>query len=282
MKISSRRMVIRYLLVTGIVSLLLFALAAWVTAANAPQYMQTIAQIFSSWAPTLSVLILFRQLYPNRKLGVFLKSTLSARVNPLVFVLLLVLQAGIFGLALIGRVYISGKGVDSLEFVSLPAALLALVTQMTSGAMGEELGWRGYLLRELRQRHSLFVSALFVGIVWGFWHTPIWFTRGYAGMDLIRYIIFFLVEILSLSIIMSVFYDRYENLVIPMWIHFLVNFPVGLVRIDVNQYLGWMSLGCALFAIVLTFIERERLFLRRSSTPPLRGGSSSTAAQRDI
>lgn len=38
------------------------------------------------------------------------------------------------------------------------------------GPMGEELGWRGYLLPKLLERNSIVVSTILVGWVWGFWH----------------------------------------------------------------------------------------------------------------
>ena len=39
-------------------------------------------------------------------------------------------------------------------------------------AFGEELGWRGYLLKKLKNK-TLFHASLFIGIVWGIWHFPL-------------------------------------------------------------------------------------------------------------
>ena len=39
-------------------------------------------------------------------------------------------------------------------------------------AFGEELGWRGYLLRALQDKRFLLVS-LIIGVVWGLWHFPL-------------------------------------------------------------------------------------------------------------
>jgi membrane protease YdiL (CAAX protease family) len=39
-------------------------------------------------------------------------------------------------------------------------------------AFGEELGWRGYLLKALRNSKFLFIS-LITGTVWGLWHFPL-------------------------------------------------------------------------------------------------------------
>ncbi|MCI0607333.1 CPBP family intramembrane metalloprotease [bacterium] len=37
----------------------------------------------------------------------------------------------------------------------------------------EELGWQGYLLPRLQQRYSAFVCSIMIGIIWTFWHTPL-------------------------------------------------------------------------------------------------------------
>jgi membrane protease YdiL (CAAX protease family) len=39
-------------------------------------------------------------------------------------------------------------------------------------AFGEELGWRGYLLKALQDKRFLLVS-LIIGVVWGVWHFPL-------------------------------------------------------------------------------------------------------------
>lgn len=50
--------------------------------------------------------------------------------------------------------------------------LFAGLTINALAALGEELGWRGFLLTELAPLGFWKLSA-FTGVVWGFWHTPI-------------------------------------------------------------------------------------------------------------
>ncbi|QWU15152.1 CAAX protease self-immunity [Paenibacillus sophorae] len=58
----------------------------------------------------------------------------------------------------------------------------SLVWMLTFG-IGEESGWRGFLLPELHRRHALFTSALIVAAIWMFWHLPaFWFNDNYLGM----------------------------------------------------------------------------------------------------
>jgi len=60
----------------------------------------------------------------------------------------------------------------TLLMLSIAAGLVAGPTINAIAAFGEELGWRGFLLRELR--HMGFWSAsLIVGAIWGVWHAPL-------------------------------------------------------------------------------------------------------------
>ncbi len=88
-------------------------------------------------------------------------------------------------------VWITGLGgVPNPEFVSMlkrkypdasfyQATALFIFTQMTSGvasntwrALGEELGWRGFLVPQLAKLTSFSKTSLIVGGVWAVWHFP--------------------------------------------------------------------------------------------------------------
>ncbi|MEK4047135.1 CPBP family intramembrane glutamic endopeptidase [Paenibacillus sp. FSL H8-0048] len=60
--------------------------------------------------------------------------------------------------------------------------MTSLVWMLTFG-IGEESGWRGYLLPKLHRHYSLFTSALLVALIWMAWHLPaFWFNENYLGM----------------------------------------------------------------------------------------------------
>lgn len=58
--------------------------------------------------------------------------------------------------------------------VSLRGGLLALpialLLALPFGPLGEELGWRGFLLPQLLRRHGVVVSTLIVATLWTVWH----------------------------------------------------------------------------------------------------------------
>jgi membrane protease YdiL (CAAX protease family) len=259
-----KRNLVVFVSLTYLVFLCLIGLTGVLISLNAPSYVQTIAMNVCAWAPTIVVLIMFRRLFPGVSFGEFFRRNFIGRVNPLIYLLLLVLQVAIVALAVVAQLWATGKGWNSVLLLSPSALLTTFVVAATGGAMGEELGWRGYLLKELHKRHTLFMSGLMVGIVWGFWHIPLWIISGYSGISLVLYVAYFLVSIVSTSLVITVFYSRQWNLLIPMWIHFLFNFILRLVIMDIHPLLGWTSLGYAAFAFILIMIERKRMFNRQN------------------
>jgi len=49
----------------------------------------------------------------------------------------------------------------------------------TISALGEEIGWRGFLVPELAKKMSFTKTALITGIVWSIWHYPLILFSGY-------------------------------------------------------------------------------------------------------
>ncbi|MDG5493217.1 CPBP family intramembrane glutamic endopeptidase [Psychroserpens sp. SPM9] len=60
---------------------------------------------------------------------------------------------------------------DIMAFLSIPAILWA---GFYAGPLGEELGWRGFLLPELQKKYSNLKSAILIGVIWFIWHIPLW------------------------------------------------------------------------------------------------------------
>jgi uncharacterized protein len=60
----------------------------------------------------------------------------------------------------------------SYLWIVLFQGLIAGITVNAIAAFGEELGWRGFLLRQFQQM-SFIKASLVIGFIWGIWHAPL-------------------------------------------------------------------------------------------------------------
>lgn len=56
--------------------------------------------------------------------------------------------------------------------ILLLQGLIAGTTVNAVAGFGEEIGWRGFLLKELKEMYFLSAS-LIIGLIWGIWHAPL-------------------------------------------------------------------------------------------------------------
>ena len=73
------------------------------------------------------------------------------------------------------------------------------------GPMGEELGWRGFMLPKLLEKHSIYKSTILVGLAWGIWHLASFSFPGAAIPDFLPVnlwtILLFCVNTIALSMV---------------------------------------------------------------------------------
>ena len=88
-----------------------------------------------------------------------------------------------FGLPVIetlGTIAIPGALASVTPIDLLPelmsAAVFFVYPALLAGPLGEEIGWRGVALPRLQQLHGPVKASLILGVLWAFWHAPIWFS----------------------------------------------------------------------------------------------------------
>ena len=73
-----------------------------------------------------------------------------------------------------------------------------------ANALGEEIGWRGFLVPELFKNMGFTATALFSGIIWALWHYPVLIGADYnAGTPAWYGLICFTVMVLAISFIFA-------------------------------------------------------------------------------
>ena len=95
---------------------------------------------------------------------------------------------------------------------ALMVALLATVqfAKSLGTIAGEEIGWRGFFIWELRKVLPFGGAALFSGIVWSVWHYPIVIKYGFG--DPVFQLACFTLMITSMSVIMAYYTFRSNSL----------------------------------------------------------------------
>ena len=131
---------------------------------------------------------------------------------------------------------------------------------ITSGPMGEELGWRGYALNEFQKKYSPLISSLFIGLLWGFWHFPLWIITGLTGYDLLFYSASFMLGIISFSVFVTYFYNKKKNILVAVWIHFLFNMLLQIVIIEDFRFILFVSVLYLISSICIVLIKRKEMF----------------------
>ncbi|MBQ6357181.1 MAG: CPBP family intramembrane metalloprotease [Solobacterium sp.] len=69
----------------------------------------------------------------------------------------------------------TAAGITPLQLVLIQTAQAVTIAPVINSllAVGEELGWRGYMVPELRKKYTPLQTHLLAGLIWGVWHTPI-------------------------------------------------------------------------------------------------------------
>ncbi|MDU7336587.1 MAG: CPBP family intramembrane glutamic endopeptidase [Clostridium sp.] len=84
------------------------------------------------------------------------------------------------------------------------------------GCIGEEIGWRGYLLPLFSEKYSLLLSSVLVGAMWGIWHFQ--FSEGFG-------FVLFIVTTIEMSIIITwLYYKGNKNLITAVLFHIVFNY----------------------------------------------------------
>jgi membrane protease YdiL (CAAX protease family) len=72
-------------------------------------------------------------------------------------------------------------------------------------AIGEEYGWRGFLLPRLMHKYSVFNSSLILGLIWGFWHFPAYLIGTGVPLEM-NFMVFLLWVVLGTLFISWIYY----------------------------------------------------------------------------
>ncbi len=164
--------------------------------------------------------------------------------------------------------------------VFVPDNLIALL--LTGIAVGlvvglfEEIGWTGFAIPRLRLQYGIVITGLTIGILWGAWHFPVWWTEdSFSGVLPMAVLLGGLFAWIPAFRVMMVWvYDRSGSLLVIVLMHasllatqlYLVA-PLELsARYTLTHIVVWAGVLWLLVAVVLLV---KRWQVRRPGAPEM-------------
>lgn len=141
-------------------------------------------------------------------------------------------------------------------------SLVPLILWMPLGALGEEVGWRGYLHKKLDTRMRGLFSSLLVGILW----LPIHVSFLSLGPV---FVLFLALLIISYSIVIyALVQDTGFNVALASVFHLFINLT-NLPFLDVINQTQFMMVNALVWVVlagIVVFMKRELFFSAKSSS----------------
>jgi membrane protease YdiL (CAAX protease family) len=152
------------------------------------------------------------------------------------------------------------------EAPTLPGAITIVGLVLFVLVIGEEIGWRGFMLPTLLRRMSPLLASGVTGGLWALWHAPLYFLPGMPSYG--DPYLAFVLWIVPLSFVMTWLWIRTRSVIIATVAHGSANVVSGLVLPldDPGPRYVFSGIGFAVVAVVLVVVAR-REFL--ASPPPL-------------
>lgn len=97
---------------------------------------------------------------------------------------------------------------------------IVIFTSILFGGL-EEIGWRGFLQAELMKGKNLIVISFIIGIIWGFWHIPLFFIEevSHYSFEFIP----FLLGAIMFSTYLTWLYAKTRSLLLVILFHASIN-----------------------------------------------------------
>jgi len=152
----------------------------------------------------------------------------------------------------------------------LAQGLLAGITVNALAGFGEELGWRGFLLREF-QEMSFLKASIIIGFIWGIWHAPlILMGQNYPQHPIAGVFMMIILSIL-LSAVFIYITIKSKSVIAAAIMHGTMNATAGIsimlvdggndLTVGMAGLAGFIALGILLIGLFIfdSFISKDKI-----------------------
>ncbi len=116
------------------------------------------------------------------------------------------------------HILLGGTGLSFNDPAEIYRVIPVFLLVLFFSVLGEEIGWRGFALPWLQERFNALTSSLILGLIWAFWHLPLFWLPG--GFHQQLPLTWFLLQTISITILYTWVYNATQG---SLWIILLLH-----------------------------------------------------------
>ena len=153
-----------------------------------------------------------------------------------------------------------GIGVWGIIAITTVSGLISGITINAVFAFGEEIAWRGFLMKEFKGKKFL-LAAQWIGIIWGLWHTPIILNGHNYPQHPMAGVFMMVVFCLLLTPMLMYFRQKSGSVIVPAIMHGTFNAVVGISAAVVTPANDLLYGGAGLAGFIVLLMMDVCLYL---------------------
>ena len=153
-----------------------------------------------------------------------------------------------------------GIGVWGLIGVTLLSGLFAGATINALFAFGEEIAWRGFLMKEFRGKKFL-SSVLWIGVIWGLWHSPLILNGHNYPQHPVAGVFMMVIVCILLATMLMYFRKKSGSVIVAAIMHGTMNAVAGVSAIVVTPVNDFLYGAAGLAGMIVLLVVNACLFL---------------------
>jgi len=215
--------------------------------------------------PTLSAFIMTAVTEGKAGVGRLLRRYVLWRVGVPWYLLVLIGIPALFMLSIL--VLPAGMAVVRHQLLMPIYPVSFILTLFLGGALFEEPGWRGFALSRLQKRFGPLWGTLVLGVLWGFWHLPLYFVPGFngAGRDFVDIMLpfgAFVMSALAMAVLFTwVFNNTRGSLMLAILLHASIDTAVPTFASSLIFLVVYASI--VVVALLIIVVTRGHLAFER-------------------
>jgi len=151
----------------------------------------------------------------------------------------------------IGLVVTRAAG-DAAPFIPSSALATTVLIQVVTGAIGEELGWRGYVLSRLEPLVGSFAAVWIMGVLWSSWHIGAFFNPSlpHYHISMVAMLPFIALFGVFLG---TIFFRAGNSVLATMAAHLTFNILIAIGGAVITSSILWATLSLVFALIAVPF-----------------------------